>query len=54
MRKLFGIGKPRTLQDLADLAALMQILFTPCRLLLALRRLTTPPDRPTSAPAATA
>jgi len=54
MRKLFGIGKPRTLQDLADLAALVQILFTPCRLLLALRRLTTPPDRPTSAPAATA
>ena len=26
LRKLFGIGKPRTLQDLADLAALVQLL----------------------------
>ena len=26
MRKLFGVGKPRTLQDLADLAALVQLL----------------------------
>ena len=25
MRKLFGIGKPRTLQDLGDLAALTQL-----------------------------
>jgi transposase len=54
MRKLFGIGKPRRLQDLADLAALVQILLAWRLLLLALWRLTTPPDRPTSAPAATA
>ena len=26
LRKLFGVGKPRTLQDLADLAALVQFL----------------------------
>ena len=26
MRKLFGIGKPRTLQDLADLASVVQLL----------------------------
>jgi transposase len=54
MRKLFGIGKPRRLQDLADLAALVQILLAWRLLLLALWRLTTPPDRPTSVPAATA
>jgi transposase len=54
MRKLFGIGKPRRLQDLADLAALVQILLAWRPLLLALWRLTTPPDRPTSVPAATA
>lgn len=29
MRKLFGIGKPRTLQDLANLIALAQLLVTP-------------------------
>ena len=54
MRKLFGIGKPRRLQDLADLAALVQILLAWRLLLLALWRLTTPPDRPTSVPAAPA
>jgi transposase len=54
MRKLFGIGKPRRLQDLADLAALVQLLLAWRLLLLALWRLTTPPDRPTSVPAATA
>jgi transposase len=54
MRKLFGIGKPRRLQDLADLAALVQIHLAWRLLLLALWRLTTPPDRPTSVPAATA
>ena len=27
LRKLFGVGKPRTLQDLADLAALVQLLL---------------------------
>jgi transposase len=54
MRKLFVIGKPRRLQDLADLAALVQLLLAWRLLLLALWRLTTPPDRPTSVPAATA
>jgi transposase len=34
LRKLFGIGKPRTLQDLADLAVIGQLLRTWLRLLL--------------------
>ncbi len=35
LRKLFGVGKPRTLQDLADLAALAQLLLRRCVMLLA-------------------
>jgi transposase len=44
LRKLFGVGKPRTLQDLANLAALVQFLLGRCLTLLACCRPTMPPD----------
>ncbi len=44
LRKLFGVGKPRTLQDLGDLATLAQFLLGSCVTLLARWRRTTPPD----------
>lgn len=54
LRKLFGIGKPRRLQDLADFAALVHFLLARCLLPLALWEPTTPLDGPTSTAAATA
>ncbi len=41
MRKLFGVGKPRTLQDMGDLAALVQLLKTLFRTVLGLSQLPT-------------
>jgi transposase len=44
LRKLFGVGKPRTLQDLADLAVLVQLLTRWSLMHLARWRRATPPD----------
>ena len=44
LRKLFGVGKPRTLQDLGNLAALAQLLLGRCVTLLARWRRTTTSD----------
>jgi transposase len=49
LRKLFGVGKPRTLQDLGDLASLAQLLLGWCVTRLARWRRTTPPDWSSSA-----
>jgi transposase len=54
LRKLFGVGKPRTLQDLGNLAALAQLLLGRCVTLLARWRRTTTPDWARSAHAAAA
>jgi transposase len=54
LRKLFGVGKPRTLQDLADLAMLVQLLVACCGMRWTRRRRTTPPRWPNSAQAAAA
>jgi transposase len=54
LRKLFGVGKPRTLQDLADLAALAQFLVGHYLALVTRYRRTTSPDSPTWAHAAAA
>jgi transposase len=52
LRKLFGIGKPRRLQDLADLAALVQLLITPWPARLTRWRRPTNPTRAFASPAA--
>jgi transposase len=49
LRKLFGVGKPRRLQDLAALAALTQLLLGRCILLLARWSPITTPDSARSA-----
>jgi transposase len=54
LRKLFGVGKPRTLQDLAVLAALVQLLLRRSLMRRARCRHTTPPDRSTFAHATAA
>lgn len=47
LRKLFGVGKPRTLQDLGGFIALAQLLVTQCLASLTCRR-TLLPNAPTS------
>ena len=54
LRKLFGVGKPRTLQDLAALAAIVQLLVRRWLMRLARWKRTTPPDWASSAHAAAA
>lgn len=54
LRKLFGVGKPRTLQDLANLAALVQFLVGRCFTLATRYRPTKPSDWSTSTHAAAA
>jgi transposase len=54
LRKLFGVGKPRTLQDLAALAALVQFLLGRRLTLIARCRATTTPAWSSSAHAAAA
>ena len=54
LRKLFGVGKPRTLQDLAALAALVQFLLGWCLMRLARWRPTSSPDWSSLPNAATA
>jgi hypothetical protein len=46
LRKLFGVGKPRALQDLGGLAALMQLLKTLLRAVVDLSRLSSRVRRP--------
>lgn len=46
MRKLFGVGKPRTLQDLGGLAELVQLLKMLLRDVLGLSQLSSHPPRP--------
>jgi hypothetical protein len=46
LRKLFGIGKPRTLQDLGHLAALVPLLKTLLHAVLSLSRLSSRARRP--------
>jgi transposase len=46
LRKLFGVGKPRTLQDLGDLAALAQFLTTLLGAVVGLSRLSSRARRP--------
>jgi transposase len=46
LRKLFGVGKPRTLQDLGRLAALVQLLKTLLRAVVGLSRLASRARRP--------
>jgi transposase len=54
LRKLFGVGKPRTLQDLADLAALVQLLIVCCSARWTPPTRSPPPRWPESAQAAAA
>jgi transposase len=54
LRKLFGVGKPRTLQDLADLAVIVQPLVACCVVRWTRRRRTPPPRWSNSVQAAAA
>ena len=54
LRKLFGVGKPRRLQDLAEFAMLVQLLVACCGTRWTRRRQTPPPRWPNSAHAAAA
>jgi len=54
LRKLFGVGKPRTLQDLAALAALVQFLVRRCLMRLAQWKRTTTLDQSSTGHAAAA
>ena len=53
LRKLFGVGKPRALQDLGGFIALAQLLMARCLASLTCRR-TLAPGAPTSSTSAAA